>query len=75
MATRKYGWADGLQAAKSKGSRQNDYLDKIEAKVKSRSMYLKRKLDKDIKPLLKQRIIHYGDIVRIHKRHGIKVVG
>ena len=34
-------------------------------------MYNKRRLDKDIKKLLKQNPIRFRDIEEIHRKHGI----
>ncbi len=71
MAHEKQHWKDALHAAQQEGDRQDDSVDPRETKKKSRLMYRRRKIDKDIKKLLKQDIITYKEITQIHDRYGI----
>ena len=74
MAYRQQGWKDALQALQSKGSRSDDPDNQREQKVRSRLMYKKRKLDKDIKRYTKNRdVIKFTDIIAIQDKHGIRV--
>jgi|TARA_B100001113_G_scaffold333833_1_gene312019 flagellar motor switch/type III secretory pathway protein FliN len=38
-------------------------------------MYTKRLLEKEIKKLLKNKIIKYGEIVRLHRKYGVQSTG
>ena len=74
MAYRKQGWQDALQALKSERGGSNDPDNQREQKVRSRLMYKKRKLDKDIKRYTKNRdVIKFTDIIAIQDKHGIRV--
>ena len=66
-------WKEQLGNIKQEGDRQDDRVDPREAKKKSRIMYNRRRLDKDIRALLNQNIIKYADIERVHRKHGIHV--
>ncbi len=75
MAHEKQYWKDTLQAAKSEGSRFDDNIDQRIEKKKARLMYTKRLLEKEIKKLLKNKIIKYGEIVRLHRKYGVQSTG
>ena len=76
MAYEKQHWQDALQAAKPKGSGSNDSTDPREAKKRSRIMYNKRKLEKEIKKYVKNRIwIRSKDIDAIGRKHGFQSYG
>ena len=75
MAYEKQYWKDALQTAKSKGSGQDSGFDKAAEKKKSRLMYNRRLLQKEIKELLNNKIIKYGEIVRLHRKYGIQSEG
>ena len=71
MAKQQRGWKDALQALKSEGSRSNDPIDPREQKKRSRMMYRKRKLDKDIKNYINNTtVIKSSTIDRIGQGHG-----
>ena len=71
MANEKQYWKDALQAAKSKGSRLNDTDDKRKKKKQAQIMYKRRKIEKEVKSLLKKNPIKYEEILDIHGRYGI----
>ena len=75
MAHEKQYWKDTLQAAKPERSGQDDSFDKRASKKKARLMYTKRLLEKEIKKLLKNKIIKYGEIVRLHRKYGVQSTG
>ena len=75
MAHEKQYWKDTLQAAKSEGSRFDDNIDQRIEKKKARLMYTKRLLEKEIKKLLKNKTIKYGEIVRLHRKYGVQSTG
>ncbi len=75
MAHEKQYWKDTLQAAKSERSGFNDNIDQRIEKKKARLMYTKRLLEKEIKKLLKNKIIKYGEIVRLHRKYGVQSTG
>ena len=75
MAYEKQDWKDALQAAKSKGGGFDDSIDQRIEKKKARLMYTKRLLEKEIKKLLKNKIIKYGEIVRLHRKYGVQSTG
>ena len=71
MAYEKPGWQDALQALKSEGGGSDDTVNLREQKKRSRIMYKKRKLDKDIKNYIKNTtVIKYKTIDGIAKGHG-----
>ncbi len=70
MAKEKQHWQDALRSAQQEGDRQDNRLDPREQKKKSRIMYKRRKIDKEIKKLLKRSPIKYKDIEDIHDRYG-----
>ena len=73
MAYQKRDWKDALQAAKSEGGGSNDTVDPREQKKRSRVMYKKRKLDKEVKNYVKNRYrINSKDIDTIGRRHGFQ---
>ena len=71
MADEKQYWKDALQAAKPEGSRQDDRDNKRKQKKQAQIMYKRRKIEKEIKKLLKQNPIKYKEILEIHGRYGI----
>ncbi len=75
MAHEKQYWKDTLQAAKSEGSGFDDSIDQRIEKKKARLMYTKRLLEKEIKKLSKNKIIKYGEIVRLHRKYGVQSTG
>tara|TARA_B100000925_G_C21809147_1_gene388007 strand:+ start:36 stop:269 length:234 start_codon:yes stop_codon:yes gene_type:complete len=75
MAHEKQYWKDTLQAAKSEGGGFDDSIDQRIEKKKARLMYTKRLLEKEIKKLLKNKIIKYGEIVRLHRKYGVQSTG
>ena len=75
MAHKKQYWKDTLQAAKSERSGLDDSIDQRIEKKKARIMYTKRLLEKEIKKLLKNKIIKYGEIVRLHRKYGVQSTG
>ena len=71
MAYEKPGWKDALQAFQSEGGGSDDTVNLREQKKRSRIMYKKRKLDKDIKYYIKNTvIIKWKTIDRIARGHG-----
>ena len=71
MAYEKPGWKDALQAFQSEGGGSDDTVNLREQKKRSRIMYKKRKLDKDIKYYIKNTvIIKWKTIDRIAQGHG-----
>ena len=74
MAEQKQYWKDALRSAKQEGDRQDDRADKARKKKIARQMYLRRKLDKDIKKLINKNVIRFGEIVEIHRRHSVNVL-
>jgi len=75
MAHEKEYWKDALQTAKSKRSRQDNEFDKAAEKKKSRLMYNRRLLQKEVKELLKKKVIKYGEVVRLHRKYGVQSTG
>ena len=75
MAHEKQYWKDTLHAAKSEGSGFDNNIDQSIEKKKARLMYTKRLLEKEIKKLLKNKIIKYGEIVRLHRKYGVQSTG
>jgi len=71
MANEKQYWKDALQAAKPERSRFNDTDDKRKKKKQAQIMYKRRKIEKEIKKLLKHNPIKYKEIVEVHGRYGI----
>lgn len=71
MANEKQYWKDALQAAKPERSRSNDTDNKRKKKKQAQIMYKRRKIEKEIKKLMKRNPIKYKDIVDIHERYGI----
>ena len=72
MAYEKQYWKDTLQASKSERSRSDDKFDqRIKKKKEAEMMYRRRKIDKEIKKLIKRNPIKYKDILNIHERYGI----
>ena len=78
MAHEKQHWQDALQAAKSDRGGQDDRANQREQKKKSRLMFRKRKLDKDVKKYIKGKKyngrirINSSDIDAIGRRHGFQ---
>jgi hypothetical protein len=72
MAYEKQDWKDALQAAKPEGSRPDGDADQREQKKKSRLMYTRRVLERDIKQYIKKQEggIKYTEIDRIARGHG-----
>ena len=63
MAYEKQYWKDTLQASKSERSRSDDKFDqRIKKKKEAEIMYRRRKIDKEIKKLIKRNPIRYKDI-------------
>jgi hypothetical protein len=75
MAHEKQYWKDALQTAKSERSGQDSGFDKAAEKKKSRLMYNRRLLQREVKELLNKKIIKYGEIVRLHRKYGIQSTG
>ena len=75
MAHKKQYWKDTLQAAKSERSGLDDSIDQRIEKKKARIMYTKRLLEKEIKKIIKNKIIKYGEIVRLHRKYGVQSTG
>ena len=73
MAYEKQDWEDALQASKSERSGFDDNTDERKKKKEARMMYIKRSLYKEVKGLLKNKVIKYKDIIRIHGKYGIYV--
>ena len=72
MAHEKQYWKETLQTAKSERSRSDDKFDqRIKKKKEAEIMYRRRKIDKEIKKLIKRNPIKYKDILKIHEQHGI----
>ena len=71
MVNEKQYWKDALQAAKSERSRQDDTDNKRKKKKQSQIMYKRRKVEKEIKKLLKKNPIRYKEVLEIHERYGI----
>ena len=68
--------AAALQAAESERSRQDDRDNQREKKVRSRIMYQKRKLDKDVRKYTSNaNPINSRAIGRIGRSHGFYVTG
>ena len=63
--------AAALQAAKSEGRRSNDSDNKRRKKKQSQIMYKRRKIEKEIKKLMKRNPIKYKEVLEIHERYGI----
>tara|TARA_R100001440_G_scaffold60007_1_gene79757 strand:- start:104 stop:226 length:123 start_codon:yes stop_codon:yes gene_type:complete len=38
-------------------------------------MYNRRLLQKEIKELLKKKVIKYGEVVRLHRKYGVQSTG
>ena len=47
-------------------------IDPREQKKNSKLMYQRRIIDKEIKQLLKQPVIRYGEIERVHRKFGVR---
>ena len=75
MGYEKQYWKDTIQAAKPERSGQDDSFDKRASKKKARLMYMRRLLQKDIKQLLNNKVIKYGQIVGLHRKYGIQSEG
>ena len=76
MAKEKQDWKDSLRSAQQEGNRQDDRDNTREKKVKSRVMYLKRKLDKDVRRYTNNaNPINSRHIDRIGRSHGFHVSG
>ncbi len=76
MAQEKQDWKSALYAAKQEGNRQDDRTDSLEKKVKSRWMFRKRKLDKDVRRYINEHTsLRSSDIERIGRKHGFYVEG
>ena len=74
MAKEQRDWKDALQAAKSEGGRQDDRIDPREQKKKSRQMYQRRKLDKEVRNYVNKRTrINSADIDSIGRKHGFQL--
>ena len=74
MAHEKPGWKNTLQAIQSKRSGSNDPPDTRESKKKSRLMFNRRKLDKDVRTYTKNTIrINSREIEAIGRRHGFHI--
>ena len=67
-------WKEQLGNIKQEGDRQDDRVDFARKKKLSRLMYIRRKLDKDIRKLLKQDVIKFKQIEEIHGRHNVRVL-
>ena len=73
MAKQQQDWKNALQAAKPERGGPDDRVDPRETKKKSRLMFRKRKLDKDVKKYINGRIrINSSDIEAIGRRHGFQ---
>ena len=71
MAYTKPGWQDALQALKSEGSGSDDTANLREQKKRSRIMYKKRKLDKDVRNYINNTtVIKLKTINGIAEGHG-----
>ena len=76
MAKEKQDWKDSLRSAQQEGDRQDDRDNTREKKVKSRIMYQKRKLDKDVRKYTNNaNPINSRAIGRIGRSHGFHVTG
>ena len=71
MAHEKQYWKDALQTAKPERSRQDDRDDKRKQKKQAQIMYKRRKIEKEIKQLLKRNPVRYKEILEIHGKYGI----
>lgn len=63
--------AAALQAAESEGRRSYDTDNKRKKKKQSQIMYKRRKIEKEIKKLMKRNPIKYKEVLEIHERYGI----
>ena len=71
MAYEKQDWKNALHAAYEKRDRQDDRTDIGEKKKISRLQYKRRKVEKEIRNLIKTKNpIKYKDILEIHGRYG-----
>ena len=71
MAKEQQDWKSTLRATQQEGNRSDNRSDSREEKKVARLMYVKRKLDKDIKKHIKyNNPIKYKDIERIAKGYG-----
>ena len=76
MAKEKQDWKDSLRSAQQEGNRQDDRDNTREKKVKSRVMYQKRKLDKDVRKYTDNaNPINSRAIGRIGRSHGFYISG
>ena len=73
MAYEKQYWKDALQTAESKRSRSDDSVNKEQQKKKSRLMYNRRKLERDVKRYIKGEIIKGSEIDRIGRQYGFYI--
>ena len=71
MAYEKQYWKDALQTAKPERSGQDDRDDKRKQKKQAQIMYKRRKIEKEIKQLLKRNPVRYKEIEEIHGKYGI----
>ena len=71
MAKQQQGWKDVLQAAKSKGSRQDDPDNQRKKKKLAALHYKRRKLEKDVRKYIKNhKYISYRDIDELGRKNG-----
>lgn len=63
--------AAALQAAESEGRRSHDTDNKRKKKKQAQIMYKRRKIEKEIKKLMKRNPIKYKEVLEIHERYGI----
>ena len=69
-------WKEQLGNIKQKGDRQDDRLDPGKQKKKSRLMFRKRKLDKEIKKYINNaKHIRFEEIERIGQKHQFYTEG
>tara|TARA_X000001316_G_C916355_1_gene30684 strand:+ start:116 stop:385 length:270 start_codon:yes stop_codon:yes gene_type:complete len=74
MADKKQYWKDALQTAKSKGSGQDNSINKRKQKKLASLHYKRRKLEKDIKKYAKySKRINSRTIDEIAGRHGFYI--
>lgn len=66
-------WKDVLRNAYEKGDRQDNRIDPGRQKKMSRIQYKRRKIEKEIKKLLKKSKIKFTEIKEIHDKYQIKV--
>ena len=71
MAKEQQDWKNALRSAYEKGDRQDNRIDPGRQKKMSRIQYKRRKIEKEIKKLLKKSKIKFTEIKEIHDRYGI----